>query len=272
MAGAGTDYCPVTLNVAAATGGFTVALSSNNAAVTVPYSINIPAGQTSAGFTATVSSVSTTQSVTLTASAGGSTKTFALQLGSTVPTLSVSTTSISFGSVNLNTLTPQSVILTSTGTGSVTVNSATVSGTGFSFSGASFPLTLSPNQSVTLSVQFDPTVAGAATGSLTIVSTSSTNPTTVVSLSGTGQQTTAYEVDLSWDAPTNSSDPVAGYDIYRAVSGSSAYQLLNPSVNSSTTYADTTVADSTSYTYYVESVDAEGNQSVPSNSFTVSIP
>jgi hypothetical protein len=210
--------------------------------------------------------------VTLTASAGGSTKTFALQLGSTVPTLSVSTTSISFGSVNLNTLTPQSVILTSTGTGSVTVNSATVSGTGFSFSGASFPLTLSPNQSVTLSVQFDPTVAGAATGSLTIVSTSSTNPTTVVSLSGTGQQTTAYEVDLSWDAPTNSSDPVAGYDIYRAVSGSSAYQLLNPSVNSSTTYADTTVADSTSYTYYVESVDAEGNQSVPSNSFTVSIP
>ena len=71
----------MTLNVAAASGGFTVSLSSNNSAVTVPASINIPAGQTSAGFTATVSSVSTTQSVTLTASAGGGTKTFTLQLG-----------------------------------------------------------------------------------------------------------------------------------------------------------------------------------------------
>ncbi len=269
---AGTDYCPVTLNVAAGSGGFTVGISSNNSAVTVPSSITIPAGQTSAGFTATVSSVSTAQSVTLTASVGGTTKAFALQLGSTVPTLSISAASIAFGNVSLNTPTALTVALTSTGTGSVTVNSATVTGTGFSLSGTTFPLTLNPNQSVTLSVQFDPTVAGAATGSLTIVSTSSTNPTTVVSLSGTGQQTTAYEVDLSWDAPTNSSDQVAGYDVYRAVSGSSAYQLLNPSVNSSTSYTDTTVADNTSYTYYIESVDAEGNQSVPSNSFTVSIP
>jgi fibronectin type 3 domain-containing protein len=79
-------------------------------------------------------------------------------------------------------------------------------------------------------------------------------------------------VNLNWDAPTSSSDPVAGYNVYRATGSSSLYQLLNPSVNNSTSYTDSTVATNTAYSYYVESVDAEGNQSPPSNSFTVSVP
>ncbi len=87
-------------------------------------------------------------------------KTFALQLGSGVPTLSVNATSIAFGDVNLNSPATQSVTLSSTGTAGLTVNSVTASGSGFTVSGATFPLTLTPNQTVTLSVQFDPTVAG----------------------------------------------------------------------------------------------------------------
>jgi len=91
--------------------------------------------------------------------------------------------------------------------------------------------------------------------------------------SGSGASSpSSYEVNLTWDAPASSPDPVAGYNVYRAVSGSSTYQLLNSSVDTSTSYTDTTVADNTSYTYYVESVDAEGNQSVPSNTITISIP
>ena len=57
--GAGTDSCTVTLNAAAATGGFAVSLASNNSNVTVPASVTVAAGATSASFTATVSSVST---------------------------------------------------------------------------------------------------------------------------------------------------------------------------------------------------------------------
>ena len=59
-------------------------------------------------------------------------------------------------------------------------------GTGFTTSGATFPVTLNPGQSATLNVQFDPTATGAATGELTIQSNSSTNSTAVVNLSGTG--------------------------------------------------------------------------------------
>ena len=80
------------------------------------------------------------------------------------------------------------------------------------------------------------------------------------------------EVTLTWDAPTDSSDPVAGYNIYREVGGSSFYQLLNSSLNATTTYTYATVQNGTAYVYYVESVDTQDNQSVPSNTFTISIP
>ena len=76
--------------------------------------------------------------------------------------------------------------LTSTGTAALTINSATLTGTGFSVSGATFPVTLNPNQTATLQVQFDPASAGAAAGTLTIASNASSNGTASDRLSGTG--------------------------------------------------------------------------------------
>ena len=67
-----------------------------------------------------------------------------------------SPTSLAFGNVTVNTASTLPVTLTSTGTAPVTINSATLSGTGFTMSGATFPVTLNPTQSVTLNVQFDP--------------------------------------------------------------------------------------------------------------------
>ena len=68
MTGSGTDACTVKLNSAAASGGLSVSLSSNNPAVVVPAKVTVPANATSAGFIATVSPVGTAQAVTLTAS------------------------------------------------------------------------------------------------------------------------------------------------------------------------------------------------------------
>jgi Abnormal spindle-like microcephaly-assoc'd, ASPM-SPD-2-Hydin len=113
--------------------------------------------------------------VTLTASAGGVTKSFSLQLNAAVATLTVSPTSLAFGNVTVNTQSMLPVTLTSTGTAPVTANSGTLTGTGFTMSGATFPVTLNPGLAVTLDVQFDPTATGAATGQLTIQSNSSTN-------------------------------------------------------------------------------------------------
>jgi hypothetical protein len=185
--------------------------------------------------------------------------------------LTINATTIAFGDVNLNAPATQTLTLSSTGTASVTVSAATVVGTGFSLSGATFPLAIAPGQSATLSVQFDPKAAGAATGTLTVVSTSLTSPTTVVSLSGTGV-TAAYEVNLSWNAPGSSKDPVAGYNVYRALSGSVSYEQMNTSIITTTSYTDSSVETGETYDYQVESVDASGVTSQPSNMTSVVIP
>jgi Abnormal spindle-like microcephaly-assoc'd, ASPM-SPD-2-Hydin len=269
ITGAGTDICTVTLNIAAPSGGVAVSLASNNANVTVPASVTVAAGATSASFTANVASVTTAQTASLTASAGGVTESFALQLSASGQ-LTASPTSLNFGNVTVNSPTTQTVTLSTTSILPITVSLATVTGTGFSLTG-SLPLLLSVGQPATFSVQFDPTALGASTGALTILTTSLTNPTTVVTLSGSGVAV-SYEVNLGWDAPSVSPDPVAGYNIYRSADGGNTYEELNPSPVTETAYLDQSVQNGSVYIYYVDSVDAVGVQSSPSNMATVTIP
>ena len=185
VTGAGTESCTVTLTAATAS-GLVVSLSSNDLAVVLPASVTVTAGATEASFQAAISAVGTTQTATVTASAAGVSASFALQLNAAAAILSPSSSSLSFGSVNVNTPTTQSVTLTSTGNAAVTVNSVTVTGSGFTVSGATFPLTLNPNQTAVLNVRFDPAAAGTAIGTLTIASNSSTGSSSVISLSGSG--------------------------------------------------------------------------------------
>jgi Abnormal spindle-like microcephaly-assoc'd, ASPM-SPD-2-Hydin len=186
------------------------------------------------------------------------------------PQLTLSASSLSFGSLTVNTASTLSLTLTSTGTSAVTVNSAAITGAGFTIVGGSFPVTLNPTQTLTLQVQFEPTTAGAVTGQLAISSNSTSGGTADVALSGTGTAV-AHSVDLSWTAPSSSTDPVAGYNIYRTISGGSL-ALVNASPDSSTTYVDSTVVSGTTYNYVVKSVDSSGVESVASNEITEVIP
>jgi hypothetical protein len=161
--------------------------------------------------------------------------------------------------------------LTSSGTAPVTINSAALLGTGFSDSGATFPVTLNPNQSVTLTVQFDPTAAGAATGKLTISSNSTTGGTTQVTLSGTGTAV-QHSIDLSWNAPSSSADPVTGYNVYRSTNGGGSFAKLNASPESQAEYTDSAVQSGTTYMYQVKSVDASGVESSASNQISLPVP
>ncbi len=198
-------------------------------------------------------------------------------LGISGPPLSTNANSISFGSVALNTVATQPITLTN-GSAPLSISAATVAGTGFSLSGSTFPISLSAGQATTLNVQFAPTAAGPATGTLTITSTSADAPTTVVSLSGTGITAGtgtpggSYEVDLSWNAPSSSQDPVAGYNVYRSPTGASSYQKLNASIVAGTTYTDSTVQAGQSYDYIVQSADVSGVESSPSNTASATLP
>lgn len=81
--------------------------------------------------------------------------------------------------------------------------------------------------------------------------------------------TFAHEVDLSWNAPVSSPDPVVGYNIYRAT-GSGALAVIGSTSN--VAYVDSTVSGGTTYSYEVKSVDASGVESVPSSEVTLAVP
>lgn len=263
---AGTDTCRAFLTSTNSQHVY-IALSSNNPAVTVPSSITVSLNAGSKGFTATVGKVSTAQTAVITAKLNGISKSFSISLTPSTTSggaqMSINATSISFGSDVLNTPIAQSVTVTSTGTKALTVNSATVTGTGFSLSSAKLPATLNPGQSLTLQLQFDPLTAGSFTGQLVVASSASTS---TIPLFGTG---TPHQVELSWFAPTT---PVVGYNVYRAASGSTSYSRLNSSLDAASVYTDGTVKSGTSYDYVVKSVNSAGTESSPSNKISVKIP
>jgi hypothetical protein len=195
--------------------------------------------------------------------------TLPIPTGTAVQALTISPSNVPFGNTTINTQSTQTVTLASTGTAPVVIQSAVLSGAGFTMSGVTFPVTLSPGLALTLDVQFDPIVSGAATGSLSIQSSSSTNGTALVGLSGAG---IPHQVALSWDPPGSFTFPIASYNTYRLTADGSAYQLLNSSVGPKTTYVDKAVKSGVTYGYIVTSVDSTGVESVPSHAVTARIP
>lgn len=273
IAAGASDNCTVTLTSAAPKGGVSISLASNSAALAVPATLSVPSGSTTASFQATAASVTQTQSVTITASASSGSSTFTVQINpvaAPASTLTADAASIAFGSVPVNSSSTQSVVLTASGSASITISTLTVSGTEFTLASTTLPVTLSPGQSLTINLNFAPSASGSASGQLAIASNATQDASILIPLSGSGTQ---YSVQLSWDIPTSTTDPIAGYHVYRAAGSAGTYQLIS-SVSGSTTstYQDSSVQSGASYTYEVRAVDTSGVESAPSNTSTASIP
>ncbi len=99
--------------------------------------------------------------------------------------LKVSPASLSFGNVTVGKNGSLSETVTNTGGTAITISQAKVTGAGFSVSGVTLPVTLTTNQAATFTVKLVPTLAGSASGTLTLVSDASNSPLNVA-LSGTG--------------------------------------------------------------------------------------
>jgi hypothetical protein len=215
-----------------------------------------------------VAAVTTAQTATLTATTGSTSKSISLQLNAASPALTVNASTISFGAVVVNNSTTQTVTLTSSGTAALTINSISLTGNGFSRSSVTLPAKLNPGQTLNLTLTFNPTTVGAATGQLTISSNSSTNATVTIGLSGTANP---HQVDLAWNPASSSSVTITGYRVYRSNSGTGGFAALN-SASSQTSFTDSGVQSGAAYDYYVTSVDSSGVESSPSNTTTVTIP
>jgi hypothetical protein len=126
-------------------------------------------------------------SLSLISNAGNSPASVALSGTSiaSTQTLQLSSNSISFGTVNAGSSANQTLSVKNAGNSATTITQVSVAGSYLTASGISTPLTLAPQQTATLNVQYSPTAAGSLSGMLTIVNngTSST-----VSVTGTAAQ------------------------------------------------------------------------------------
>jgi hypothetical protein len=176
------------------TGGSTVTISQVGISGTgfslsgISTPLTLTAGQ-SATFSAKfapLSAASASGSITITSTASNPTLTIPLSgTGVAQGTLGSNPSSLSFGNVTVGNNQSLSETVTNTGGSSVTISQASISGTGFSLSGITTPLTLTPGQGATFAVQFAPASAASASGNVTITSTAS-NPTLTIPVAGTG--------------------------------------------------------------------------------------
>lgn len=152
----------VTLTAAAPSGGFVVNLSSSNPSVaSVPSSVTVPAGATSANFTVSTTAVSASTNVTITASAGSVSRTATL-------TVNPSSSSVSLQSL---TISPTSVWGGSSATGTVRLSGPAPAG------GVVVQLRSNSSRATVPSTVTVP--AGATSANFTIRTTSAFSITTV---------------------------------------------------------------------------------------------
>jgi hypothetical protein len=186
-------------------------------------------------------------------------------VSATQGTLASSPTTLSFGSVTLNSTKSLTATITNSGSASVAISAVSVSGTGFSLTSVKTPLTLAVKQSVQLTINFKPTTSSSASGTLTITSNAS-NKTLSVPLSGTGGQ---HSVALSW---SDTGTGIKGYNIYRSTVSGGSYSKINSAVVVPTSYTDSTVTSGTTYYYVVTATAPSGAESAHSNQITAKVP
>ena len=183
-------------------------------------------------------------------------------------TLQVSPTAMNFGDVLIGHSGSLSLKVSNTGNSALTTTRGTISGSGFSMIGGLSGLTLQPGQSDSVTVVFEPAVAGSASGAISIVAGVTTSS---VALSGSGTTgSSSHSVDLSWSASTSSN--VAGYYIERGTNSGGPYQVLNSSKDTGTSYVDSTVQAGKEYFYVIVAVNTSGQESSPSAQVSATIP
>jgi hypothetical protein len=182
------------------------------------------------------------------------------------PQVTVIPSPVGFGNVTVGVTNTQTVTLKNSGNSALSLSQANLSGTGFSVTGLTLPVSLDPGQQTNFNIAFDPSAANDFAGSLSLVSNAPDSPT-VISLSGTG--TTSHTVTLNWSPSTST---VAGYNVYRGSGTGGPYTKLNSSLITGTNFTDSTVQAGQTYYYVTTAVDSSNVESAYSNEVSAVIP
>ena len=99
--------------------------------------------------------------------------------------ISVSPTAVTFGTVAVGGTVSESVTVSNTTASNISVTQASTEAKGFTIPGTALPITIAPGQQSTLNIVFSPKTVGAITGTVSVMSSASSAPSTVI-VSGTG--------------------------------------------------------------------------------------
>lgn len=168
--------------------------------------------------------------------------------------LTISPALVNFGDVTLGSTGIQAITM-SASEASVTVESDSSSSSQFVLEGASFPFTIPAGQSMSFKVAFTPSRTGTSYCSLSFTSNASDSHTSE-SLTGLGTPQ-IFSVNLYW----NASNDVVGYNVYRSLNADGKYYRINPTLEPTTAYTDSTVASGHTYYYEATSVNSSGQES-----------
>ncbi len=148
------------------------------------------------------------------------------------------------------------------------ISSATSTSLEFHLGGISVPMTIAVGQSVSFTLAFTPRASGTASGTISLNSNAVNTPT-VEKLTGSGTVASSHRVTLTW---TSSPSAVVGYNIYRSVTSGGPYTKLNPTLDPSTSYVDTSVHGGSTYFYVITAVAGSGKESKYSNQLQIVVP
>jgi hypothetical protein len=187
-------------------------------------------------------------------------------------TLAANATSLNFGNVFPGSSSPQTLTLTNTGAAAVTISQATVTGAGFSVAGGMSSVSIAAGQNHAFQVQFAPTGAGSASGSISIAS-DATDSLLAISLNGNGMTTLAITAQpVSQSVVTGQT---ATFSVVAAGTGTLTYQwkksgtAIGGATASSYTTPATTNSDNGAQ-FSVVVTDGSGNLTSNSATLTVS--
>lgn len=116
--------------------------------------------------------------------------------GITPATLTAIPTSLTFTNVQVGQSSTQTETVKNTGGSNAQISQVVANGTGFSISGITAPVTLTPGQSTSVSVTFAPQSAGNSSGSMSVTSNAS-NPNLNVSLTGSAVAATQNTLSVT---------------------------------------------------------------------------
>jgi Abnormal spindle-like microcephaly-assoc'd, ASPM-SPD-2-Hydin/Putative Ig domain len=152
---------------------------------------------------------------------------------------------LNFGSVQEGSSTTLSTTISNTRRQNITIVQTPVSGTGFSFSGPSLPITLAPQQNINLYVTFAPQSTGAVNGSMSVVTDrEGWSRSATIFLFGTGTTTGSPPAITSPTSATGTGTTIetppaitSATSASGAVGSAFSYQIT--ATNSPTSYAAT---------------------------------